>query len=174
MIQRMLRAITAQYHLNGITTGEYGKMKVNGMNFEVWAFHAEGLGHVSAMTAKGFFGLMKMDTLMIVPEEKDLPLYSYDRILAAILFCKSHCHHILQSIVEDNSSQRFKRGTVLCGVDRVCVARGNEIVAGGVYVGIYCVVRALIEIEIITPLQEAFNIVFIKDYTKRTVAQRRH
>ena len=57
MIQKMLRAITAQYHLNAITTGEYGKMKVRGMNFDIWAFHAEGLGHVSAMTAKGFFGL---------------------------------------------------------------------------------------------------------------------
>jgi hypothetical protein len=35
------------------------------------------------MRAKGFFGLMKMDTLIIVPEDKDLPLYSYDRIYAA-------------------------------------------------------------------------------------------
>ena len=82
MIQKMLRAITAQYHLNAITTGEYGKMKVNGMNFEIWAFHAEGLGHVSAMTAKGFFGLMKMDTLIINPSEKDMPLFSYDRVHA--------------------------------------------------------------------------------------------
>ena len=82
MIQKMLRAITAQYHLNAITTGEYGKMKVNGMNFEIWAFHAEGLGHVSAMTAKGFFGLMKMDTLIINPTEKDMPLFSYDRVHA--------------------------------------------------------------------------------------------
>lgn len=82
MIQKMLRTITDQYHLNAITTGEYGKMKVNGMNFEVWAFHAEGLGHVSAMVAKGFFGLMKMDTLIINPTEKDMPLFSYDRVHA--------------------------------------------------------------------------------------------
>ena len=82
MIQKMLRAITAQYHLNGITTGQFGKMKVNGMNFEVWAFHAEGLGHVSAMRASGFFGLMQMDTLIINPTEKDMPLFSYDRVHA--------------------------------------------------------------------------------------------
>lgn len=82
MIQKMLRAITAQYHLNAITTGEYGKMKVSGMNFDIWAFHAEGLGHVSAMTAKGFFGLMKMDTLIINPTDKDMPLFSYDRVHA--------------------------------------------------------------------------------------------
>jgi hypothetical protein len=34
------------------------------------------------MQAAGFFGLMKMDTLIINPTEIDLPLYSYDRIFA--------------------------------------------------------------------------------------------
>ena len=82
MIQKMLRTITAQYHLNAITLGEFQKMKVNGMNFDIWAFHAEGLGHVSAMSAKGFFGLMKMDTLIINPTEKDMPMLSYDRVYA--------------------------------------------------------------------------------------------
>ena len=82
MIQKMLRAITAQYHLNAITIGEFRKMKVNGMDFEIWAFHAQGLGHVSAVTARGFFGLMKMDTLIINPTEKDMPLFSYERVSA--------------------------------------------------------------------------------------------
>lgn len=82
MIQTMLRTITAKYHLNAITIGEYAKMKVNGMDFQIWAFHADGLGHVSAMTASGFFGLMKMDTLIINPTEKDMPLFSYDRVHA--------------------------------------------------------------------------------------------
>ena len=82
MIRQMLRAITEKYHLNGITLGEFSKMKVNGMNFEIWAFHADGLGHVSAMTASGFLGLMRMDTLIINPTEKDMPLFSYDRVHA--------------------------------------------------------------------------------------------
>lgn len=82
MIQTMLRTITVKYHLNAITIGEYAKMKVNGMDFQIWAFHADGLGHVSAMTASGFFGLMKMDTLIINPTEKDMPLFSYDRVHA--------------------------------------------------------------------------------------------
>ena len=47
------------------------------------AYEAKGLGHVSAMSAKGFFGLMKMETLIINPKELDLPLYSYDRIYVA-------------------------------------------------------------------------------------------
>ena len=82
MIQKMLRTITAKHHLNAITIGEYAKMKVGVMNFQIWAFHAEGLGHVSAMTASGMFGLMKMDTLIINPMRVDMPLFSYDRVHA--------------------------------------------------------------------------------------------
>lgn len=82
MIQNMIRTITEQFHLEGMDLGEYRKMKVNGMTFHIYAFRAEGLGHVSAMQASGFFGLMKMDTLIINPTEVDLPLYSYDRVHA--------------------------------------------------------------------------------------------
>lgn len=82
MIQTMLRAITEQYHLNGIDPGEFRKLKASGMNFQIWAFEAEGLGNVSAMTASGFFGLMKMDTLIITPTQVDMPLFSYDRVHA--------------------------------------------------------------------------------------------
>ena len=82
MIQNMIRTITEPFHLEGMDLGEYRKMKVNGMTFRIYAFHAQGLGHVSAMQAEGFFGLMKMDTLIINPTEVDLPLLSYDRVHA--------------------------------------------------------------------------------------------
>ncbi len=62
---------------------ESTRLKANGMTFDVKSYKAEGLGHVSVMRAKGFFGLMKMDTLIVNPIEIDLPLYSYDRIFAA-------------------------------------------------------------------------------------------
>ena len=48
------------------------------MTFTIKAYKAEGLGHVSVMRAKGFFGLMKMDTLIVNPTYVDLPLYSYN------------------------------------------------------------------------------------------------
>ena len=80
MIQKMLRTITQQYHLEGLDPGEFQKMKISGMTFNIWSFHAQGLGHVSAMEARGFFGLMKMDTLIINPTQVDMPLYSYDRV----------------------------------------------------------------------------------------------
>lgn len=83
MIQKLLEKINAKYPLAELAVGDMASMKANGMKFAIRAFHAKGLGHVSVMTAKGFFGLMKMDTLIIHPKDMDLPLYSYDRIYAA-------------------------------------------------------------------------------------------
>ena len=80
MTSKLLSIIGEKYPLDPIEAGDLATLKVRGMRFEVRAYHAKGLGHVSVMSAKGFFGLMKMDTLMIVPDDIDLPLYSYDRI----------------------------------------------------------------------------------------------
>ena len=82
MTDKLLGIIGGKYSLVELDVGEFATLKANGMKFCVKAYCAEGLGHVSVMRAKGFFGLMKMDTVMIVPKEKDLPLYSYDRIFA--------------------------------------------------------------------------------------------
>lgn len=82
MTDKILSRLQQKYPLTPIDAGEFAQLKANGLTFTVQAFHAEGLGHVSVMRAKGFFGLMRMDTLIINPVEIDLPLYSYDRIFA--------------------------------------------------------------------------------------------
>lgn len=82
MTSKMLDAIGKAFPLTELPCGEFAQQKVSGMKFQIRRFEAEGLGSVSVMVAKGFFGLMKMDTLIINPTELDLPLYSYDRILA--------------------------------------------------------------------------------------------
>ena len=83
MTNQLLNILRQRYPLTPINVGEMGTLKANGMKFTVEAYRAEGLGHVSVMRAAGFFGLMKMDTLIINPDAIDLPLYSYDRIFAA-------------------------------------------------------------------------------------------
>lgn len=82
MTDAILNIISERYKLTEINIGDMAKLKANGMTFTVKAFKAEGLGHISVMRAKGFFGLMKMDTLIVNPIDVDLPLYSYDRIYA--------------------------------------------------------------------------------------------
>ena len=83
MTDQLLEMIQRKYPLSEISVGDMKRIKANGMNFSIQAYEAAGLGHVSVMRAKGFFGLMKMDTLIINPRVIDLPLYSYDRIYAA-------------------------------------------------------------------------------------------
>lgn len=82
MTERLLNILKEKYELIELSVGKMAKLKANGMTFDIKAYKAKGLGHVSVMRAKGFGGLMKMDTLIINPTEVDLPLYSYDRIFA--------------------------------------------------------------------------------------------
>ena len=82
MTEKLLAAIAQHYALTEVSTGEFARLKANGMTFSVRAFQAADLGWVSVMTATGFFGLMKMDTLIIHPTGLDMPLLSYDRVHA--------------------------------------------------------------------------------------------
>lgn len=82
MTNKILELIKNRYSLKEKSAHEFATFKAKGMTFGCEIFEAEGLGHVSVMRAKGFLGLMKMDTLVIAPTDKDLPLLSYDRILA--------------------------------------------------------------------------------------------
>lgn len=82
MVTKLLSAIDAEFPLTEVDTGDLKTVKAMGMTFSIRAFRSAGLGSVSLMTASGFFGLMKMDTLIINPKEVDMPLLSYDRIYA--------------------------------------------------------------------------------------------
>ena len=74
--------IEKKYGLSEIDAGEFAKFNVGPMKFTVRAYDAKGFGRVSKMDTTAFFGLMKMQTVIIVPIETDLPLLSYDRIKA--------------------------------------------------------------------------------------------
>lgn len=82
MIKKLLSSLSALFPLTEIPAGEFASLKASGMKFTVRAYEAQGLGRVSVMTAAGFFGLMKMDTLIINPTVIDMPLLSYDRVHA--------------------------------------------------------------------------------------------
>lgn len=58
----------------------FENMSVSGMKFDITAAQLAGLGRVSLMRAKGFFGGMKMDSLMITPSEKDAPVIAFERM----------------------------------------------------------------------------------------------
>lgn len=78
----MLLTLGESYGFSVDTPEQEQQLKVSGMKFQIRSYYVKGLGHVSAMIASGFLGLMKMDTLIINPTEVDMPLFSYDRVLA--------------------------------------------------------------------------------------------
>ena len=82
MMNYILENLKKHFTLKEQSVGEFQKVKAKGMTFTIHQYEAIGLGNVSVMEARGFFGLMKMDTLIINPSQKDLPLFSYDRIFA--------------------------------------------------------------------------------------------
>lgn len=53
-----------------------------GMKFQLQSYDWGGCACVSYLTMRAFLGLMKMETLICTPYTKDLPIYSYDRIIA--------------------------------------------------------------------------------------------
>lgn len=82
MMDELLDVIDGSYPMKRLDAAEFASIRVSGMRFDVQAFDAVGLGHVSVMKGRGMLGLMRMDTLIINPTRLDLPLYSYDRIIA--------------------------------------------------------------------------------------------
>ena len=81
-MDRILKIIDGKHKLKELGSQGFSGLKVKGMTFTMNSYEAEGLGYVSTMVAKGFFGLLRMDTLIINPTVLDLPLFSYDRIHA--------------------------------------------------------------------------------------------
>lgn len=77
------KIIEKYYSLSKEERPEYNKIKVSPMTMESQSFELSGLGHMSLMRGTAMCGLMKMDTLVINPFEKDMPLFSLDRINVA-------------------------------------------------------------------------------------------
>lgn len=80
MIDKLLNLINESYPLKKRELADFKAFDLNGMQINVSSFDAQNLGTVSII--EGHNQMMKLDTLMIMPFEKDLNLFSYDRICA--------------------------------------------------------------------------------------------
>ena len=62
--------------------GEDARRSKRGMTFETKSWEIRGIGHLCVLRMNAFFGLMKMETIVIAPFEADLPLYNADWVNA--------------------------------------------------------------------------------------------
>ncbi len=80
MNDKIIELIKENYELKEIDVGEFKKMKVGPITFNLSCYDADSLFKVSYMKGKALFGLMKMTTVVITSTKKDIPIFSYDRI----------------------------------------------------------------------------------------------
>lgn len=80
MINTIYDLTKDSYELTERDIGEYRVIKKNGMKFDIKSFKVEGVGYCSVIKMNAMFGLMKMDTFVLNPVDKDMPLFSFDLI----------------------------------------------------------------------------------------------
>ena len=79
MIQRMLEEIKSKYACKTQDTGVFEKVYIDGAKFCIHAYNMNGLGRVATVEMKRLIGLWEMQSLIITPFEKDMPIYYYNR-----------------------------------------------------------------------------------------------
>ncbi len=82
MIKTFLEKAKALSEVTEIDVSSYRKMKKNGCSFLIHDYELKGYGRFSTIEMKAMFSLMKMETIVFTPLEKEMPLLSYDLISA--------------------------------------------------------------------------------------------
>ena len=77
-----LRQIRENFSYTENDIGDDRHLSHFGLNFAVHSYEIENVGHLCAMTLKAFGGLMTMETIVISPMKKDVPLFNMDRVTA--------------------------------------------------------------------------------------------
>lgn len=80
MRDRMIARWAGEFALTERDLGPNARLRVGPMTFTLRQWQAAGVGNLSVMSGGTLLGLMKMDTVIFTPLERDAPLFSYDRI----------------------------------------------------------------------------------------------
>ncbi|NCB52896.1 MAG: hypothetical protein EOM54_13645 [Clostridia bacterium] len=68
------------FQIKKLDLRDYAKIKGNKVTFELERYRAEGLGNIAYITASGFVGLFHMETLVITPLSRDVPMLIADKV----------------------------------------------------------------------------------------------
>lgn len=79
MIQKMLDAIKSKYVCAPVDAGVFENVMIDGAKFKISAYDVEGVGRVATVRMKRLVGLWDMQSLIITPFQKDMPIYYYNR-----------------------------------------------------------------------------------------------
>ena len=78
----VLAALERNHELKQEDLGSDARLSARGMTFETESWEIAGVGHLCVMRMRAFFGLMRMETVVIAPTEVDVPLFNLDWVKA--------------------------------------------------------------------------------------------
>lgn len=81
-MEQMLAALQSAFPMKEIPLGEDARQRVRPMTFQLRQFAIADMGNLSLMRGSAMLGLMRMETLILMPTTVDAPMFSYDRIRA--------------------------------------------------------------------------------------------
>lgn len=79
MINKIMDEIKSRYNCKEVDAGVFAKLVIEGANFVIKAYDVEGVGRVATVVMKRLIGLWDMQSLIITPYEKDMPIYYLNR-----------------------------------------------------------------------------------------------
>ena len=79
----VLSGLEQTYSLRKKDLGADACLQKSGMRFETEAYAVEDLGHLCILRMKAFLGLMKMETVVLAVNRRDVPLLNLDWVNAA-------------------------------------------------------------------------------------------
>lgn len=82
MLDKVIDRFKKEYRMKTVNPGQYGKLVIQGVNFTLECYDADGLGRVSVMHVKGLLGLIKREILVISPLECEMPVVTFERYKA--------------------------------------------------------------------------------------------
>ena len=83
MQEILISGLQSLYGLEPVIGNPYAKIDKNGMHFKITTYAVRGFGHLSVIDMKAMLGLMKMESVILSAETRDLPLWSGDLVRMA-------------------------------------------------------------------------------------------
>lgn len=83
MIAQSLGALKNRVRLQPRDIGAFAALRAGGMRFSICAYDLSGIGALSTVSMTAMLNLMRMETLVLTPLERDAPLLSCDLVRVA-------------------------------------------------------------------------------------------
>lgn len=99
MNEQLITLLDYTFAMQENDIGEDADLSAKGMHFNIRSFDAPELGHVCTIKMKAMGGIMQMETLVISPEYKDVPLMNFDRV--SVPFKNTQMIELYNVLVDD-------------------------------------------------------------------------